>query len=55
MVPEMTMVTKKMVTTQRTVLFRSFFEAAGSDLDTSVNPFNVFFNGTVADRINLTA
>ena len=40
MVPEMTMVTKKMVTTQRTVLFRSFFKVAASDFDTDVYPFD---------------
>ena len=33
------MVTKKMVTTQRIVLFRSFFNAAGSVLDTNCYPF----------------
>ena len=33
-VPEMTMVTKKMVTTQRIVLFRAFFKVAGSVFDT---------------------
>ena len=34
MVPEMAMVTRKIVTTQRTVFCRSRFAAAGSVLDT---------------------
>ena len=33
-VPDMTMVTKKMVTTHRIVLLRAFFKAAGSAFDT---------------------
>ena len=40
--PEMTMVTKKIVTTQRTVLFRSFLAEAGSDFDTRKNSFANF-------------
>ena len=40
-VPEMTTVTKKMVTTQRIVLFRIFFKAAGSVFDTEINPFEI--------------
>ena len=32
-------VTKKIVTTHRIVLFRSFFDADGSDLDTGLSPF----------------
>ena len=44
MMPEMTMVTKKMVTTQRIVLLRIFFMAAGSALDTSINPFEILVN-----------
>ena len=36
------MVTKKMVTTQRMVLFRYFFAATGSDLDTSMSSFENF-------------
>ena len=34
MAPEMTIVTKKMVTTQRTALFRAFLDDAGSAFDT---------------------
>ena len=41
-VPETNIVTKKMVTTQRMVLFLSRFDAAGSDLDTTKYPFNLF-------------
>ena len=52
-VPETMIVTIKMETTQRIVLFRAFFNAEGSDLDNSVSPFCVLM--TVADRINLTA
>ena len=39
MVPDMKIVTKKMVTTQRIVLFRSFLDADGSDLDNEISPF----------------
>ena len=54
-VPEMRMVKKKIVTTQRIVLLRSFFAADGSGLDTDQFPFEEFFKKTVAGRINLTA
>ena len=40
--PEITMVTKKMVITHRTVLLRTFFDAAGSDLDTTCIPLSLF-------------
>ena len=53
-VPETNIVIKNIVTTHRIVLFRSFFDADGSDLDTSLIPFKIC-NKTVADRINLTA
>ena len=39
MMLETTMVTKKIVTTQRIVLFRSLFAAAGSCFDTKIYPF----------------
>ena len=54
MVPEIKIVTRKIVTTQRIVLFRSFFDADGSDLDTGLIPF-VSNSKTAADKINLTA
>ena len=51
MVPEMTMVTKKIVTTQRIVLFRSFFIAAGSDLDTRItSQWNFKIDGSRQDK-----
>ena len=55
--PETTMVTKKMVITQRICLLRSFFAAAGSVLDTFVRLlfFDIIKMMTAADRINLTA
>lgn len=54
MVPDIMIVTRKIVTTQRIVLFRSFFDADGSDLDTGLSPFK-YDSMTVAGRINLTA
>ena len=39
MVPEIKIVTRKIVTTQRIVLLRSRLEASGSDLDTGLIPF----------------
>ena len=36
---EITMVTKKIMITQRMFLFRSFFVELGSDLDNSLSPF----------------
>ena len=38
MAPEMKIVTKKIVTTQRIALLRSFLCEAGSDLDTEMSP-----------------
>ena len=37
--PEIKIVTRKIVTTQRIALLRSFLEEAGSDLDTGLIPF----------------
>ena len=49
--PEMTMVTKKIVTTQRIVLFRSFFAAAGSVFDTRKYPFkSIVDDGSRQDK-----
>ena len=42
MVPDTTMVTKKMVTTQRIALYLFFFKAAESVFDTEINPFEIF-------------
>ena len=50
-VPEINIVTKKIVTTQRMVLLRSRFDAAGSDLDTTNTPLIVFLhNGGRQDK-----
>ena len=38
-IPETNIVTKKIVTTQRIVLLRSFFCVLGSDFDTTLVPF----------------
>ena len=43
-VPEINIVTKKIVTTQRMVLLRSRFDAAGSDLDTTNTPLTFLVN-----------
>ena len=40
--PEIKIVAKKIVITQRTALFRSFFDISGSDLDTGIIPFVIF-------------
>ena len=53
--PVITIVTKKMVITQRIVLLRSRLELAGSDLGTMFIPFVFNEMMTAADRINLTA
>ena len=53
-VPDTRIVTKKMVTTHRIVLFRSFLAEFASDLDTSPVSF-IENDKTVAGRINLTA
>ena len=57
MIPDIKIVTIKIVTTQRIVLFRSLFAADGSDLDTGLSPFDVlyYYGLTVTGRINLTA
>ena len=50
-VPEINIVTKKIVTTQRMVLLRSRFDAAGSDLDTTNTPlFLKIKNGSRQDK-----
>ena len=52
-VPEITMVTRKIVTTQQIILLRSFFAAAGSDLDTDLSPFylsGIFNDGGRQDK-----
>lgn len=54
MVPEIKMVTRKIVTTQRIVLLRSFFVEDWSDFDTGLIPLLNKMK-TAADRINLTA
>ena len=48
--PDTKIVTKKIVTTQRIVLLRSFFEAPGSDLDTCLIPFDCKNNGGKQDK-----
>jgi len=53
--PETKIVTIKIVTTQRTVLFRSFFCELGLDFDTALVPFMRMNKITAAGRINLTA
>ena len=50
MIPDIKMVTIKMVTTQRIVLFRSLLEADGSDFDTGLIPFNFIYNGSRQDK-----
>ena len=48
---EIKIVTIKMVTTQRIVLLRSFFDALGSDLDTSLIPFDIYnYDGNRQDK-----
>ena len=47
---EIKIVTKKIVTTQRIVLLRSFFDELGSDLDTSPIPFLFIINGDRRDK-----
>ena len=49
-VPEIIIVTIKIVTTQRIVLFRSFFSADGSDFDTGLIPFFYDYNGGRQDK-----
>ena len=51
---EINIVTRKMVTIQRMALFLSFFDEAGSALDTTISPL-CFLIMTVTSRINLTA
>ena len=50
MAPEITIVKKKIVTTQRIVLLRSFFTADGSGLDTDWFPFESFYDGSRQDK-----
>ena len=54
-IPDTKIVTKKIVTTQRIVLFRSFLAELASDFDTVLIPFKSMIKITVAGRINLTA
>ena len=49
-VPEIIIVIRNIVTTQRIVLFRSFFDTDGSDLDTCLSPFRYLFNGGRQDK-----
>jgi len=51
MVPEINIVTRKIVTTQRIALNRSFFAEAGSDFDTGLIPFiSVIIDGGRQDK-----
>ena len=49
-VPEIIIVTKKITTTQRIVLFRSFLAELVSDLDTVLIPFLYNYNGSRQDK-----
>ena len=50
MIPEIKIVAKKIVTTQRTDLWRSFFDDEQSDLDTCLIPFLYKNNGSRQDK-----
>ena len=52
---EIQMVATNTIVIQRIVLIRSFFAEAGSDLDTTINPFMFKIKMTITGGINLTA